>query len=259
MRPSLPPAVLLGPGLTWLAVLLVVPCALVLAYSFFERGVYGGIDYVFTLENYERAADPLYLKIFWQSFRIAIITTVLALLIGYPAAYYISLCSPRRQKVLLVLAILPFWSNYLIRTYAWIVLLNREGLINRALGALGIADEPLPLLYNQFSIVVGLLYAYLPLHDPRALLIDRAAGAGVARGIGRPRRRLPGDTRERDPAAHRAGYRSRLRIRVRAEHPATSSLPICSAVGAASWSATSSTTSSSPRATGRSAPRSPSG
>lgn len=162
MRPSLPPTVLLGPGLTWLAVLLVVPCALVFAYSFFERGVYGGIDHVFTLENYERAADPLYLKIFWQSFRIAIVTTVLALLIGYPAAYYISLCSPRRQKVLLVLAILPFWSNYLIRTYAWIVLLNREGLINRALGALGIVDEPLPLLYNQFSIVVGLLYAYLP-------------------------------------------------------------------------------------------------
>lgn len=162
MRPSLPPTVLLGPGLTWLAVLLVVPCALVFAYSFFERGVYGGIDHVFTLENYERAADPLYLKIFWQSFRIAIVTTVLALLIGYPAAYYISLCSPRRQKVLLVLAILPFWSNYLIRTYAWIVLLNREGLINRALGALGIVDEPLPLLYNQFSIVIGLLYAYLP-------------------------------------------------------------------------------------------------
>lgn len=158
----LPPTVLLGPGLTWLAVLLVAPCALVFAYSFFERGVYGGIDHVFTLENYERAADPLYLKIFWQSFRIAIVTTVLALLIGYPAAYYISLCSPRRQKVLLVLAILPFWSNYLIRTYAWIVLLNREGLINRALGALGIVDEPLPLLYNQFSIVVGLLYAYLP-------------------------------------------------------------------------------------------------
>ena len=162
MRPSLPPTVLLGPGLTWLAVLLVAPCALVFAYSFFERGVYGGIDHVFTLENYERAADPLYLKIFWQSFRIAIVTTVLALLIGYPAAYYISLCSPRRQKVLLVLAILPFWSNYLIRTYAWIVLLNREGLINRALGALGIVDEPLPLLYNQFSIVIGLLYAYLP-------------------------------------------------------------------------------------------------
>ena len=89
MRPRLPPTVLLGPGLTWLAVLLVAPCALVFAYSFFERGVYGGIDHVFTLENYERAADPLYLKILWQSFRIAIVTTVLALLIGYPAAYYI--------------------------------------------------------------------------------------------------------------------------------------------------------------------------
>ena len=180
--------------------------------------VYGGIDYVFTLENYERVADPLYLKIFWQSFRIAIITTVLALLIGYPAAYYISLCSPRRQKVLLVLAILPFWSNYLIRTYAWIVLLNREGLINRALGALGIADEPLPLLYNQFSIVVGLLYAYLPFMILALYSSIAQLGPGFARGIGRPRRRLPGDTRERDPAAHRAGYRSRLRIRVRAEH-----------------------------------------
>jgi spermidine/putrescine transport system permease protein len=154
--------VLLGPGLLWLAVFLVVPCALVFTYSFFERGVYGGIDYIFSFGNYERAVDALYLRIFFKSFQIAALTTVAALLIGYPAAAFIASQPPRRQKALLVLAILPFWSNYLIRTYAWMVLLNREGLINRALAGMGLIDEPLPLLYNDLAIVVGLLYAYLP-------------------------------------------------------------------------------------------------
>lgn len=154
--------ILLAPGLIWLVVFLVVPCGLVFVYSFFERGVYGGIDYIFGFENYARAADALYLRIFLQSFKIAVITTGLALIIGYPAAYFIALAPPRRQNALLILAILPFWSNYLIRTYAWIVLLNREGLINRALGGAGLVDEPVRLLYNEFAIVVGLLYAYLP-------------------------------------------------------------------------------------------------
>jgi spermidine/putrescine transport system permease protein len=162
MDASLRRIFLLGPGLTWLCVLLLAPCALIFVYSFFERGVYGGIDYIFGFDNYLRAVDPLYLKIFLQSVKIALTTTLLALVIGYPAAYFIALAPARRQKVLLILAILPFWSNYLIRTYAWIVLLNREGLINRALGGVGLIDEPLPLLYNEFSIVVGLLYAYLP-------------------------------------------------------------------------------------------------
>ena len=159
---SLRRLVLLGPGLTWLAIFLVLPSALVFTYSFFERGVYGGIDYVFGLTNYARALDPLYLKIFLQSLKIAVIATGLALVIGYPAAYFIAGAPANRQKVLLILAILPFWSNYLIRTYAWIVLLNREGLINRGLAAAGLIEEPLPLLYNDFAIIVGLLYAYLP-------------------------------------------------------------------------------------------------
>jgi spermidine/putrescine transport system permease protein len=162
MDVSLRRLLLLGPGLTWLCLFLALPCALIFVYSFFERGVYGGIDYIFGFDNYLRAADPLYLKIFLQSVKIAVTTTALALAIGYPAAYFIALAPPSRQKTLLILAILPFWSNYLIRTYAWIVLLNREGLINRALGGLGLIDEPLPLLYNEFAIVVGLLYAYLP-------------------------------------------------------------------------------------------------
>ncbi len=154
--------VLLGPGLAWFALFLVAPCAIVFVYSFLERGTYGGIDRVFTLENYTRAADPLYLGIFISSARIAAMTTLAALLFGYPAAYGIAAAPKRWQVPLLILVMLPFWSNYLIRTYAWIVLLNREGLINHGLEVLGLADEPLPLLYNDFAIVVGLVYGYLP-------------------------------------------------------------------------------------------------
>ncbi len=162
MQSSLKSWVLIGPGLGWLALFLVIPCAIVFAHSFFERGVYGGIDYVFTFENFTRAIEPIYLTILVDSGRIAGLTTLIALLVGYPAAYAISKAPRQRQTALLVLVMLPFWSNYLIRTYAWIVLLNREGLINRALGEVGLIGEPLPLLYNEFAIIVGLVYNYLP-------------------------------------------------------------------------------------------------
>lgn len=153
---------LLGPGLGWLALFLVVPCAIVFGHAFFERGVYGGIDYVFTFENFRRAVDPLYVAILLDSARIAGLATLIALLIGYPAAYAIAQAPRSRQTGLLVLVMLPFWSNYLIRTYAWIVLLNREGLINKGLLELGLVGEPLSLLYNEFAVVTGLVYNYLP-------------------------------------------------------------------------------------------------
>ena len=162
MSSRLKSAVLIGPGLGWLALFMVVPCLIVFAYAFFERGVYGGIDYVFTTENFTRAADPLYLRIFLDSASIALIATITAILLAYPAAYAIARAPRRRQTALLVLAMLPFWSNYLIRTYAWIVLLNREGLINNTLEAAGLTAEPLPLLYNDFAVVVGLVYNYAP-------------------------------------------------------------------------------------------------
>jgi spermidine/putrescine transport system permease protein len=161
MTPTLRRAALMAPGLGWLALFLLVPCLLVLGLSFFERGVYGGIDYIFTFENYRRAVDPLYRSILLNSAWIAFLATLVSALIGYPAAYAIVKAPERWQSALLVLIMLPFWSNYLIRTYAWIVLLNREGLINRALAGLG-ATEPLPLLYNDFAIVLGLVYGYLP-------------------------------------------------------------------------------------------------
>lgn len=154
--------VLLGPGLGWLALLMVVPCGLVFTYAFFERGVYGGIDHIWTLGNFRRAADPLYLGIFLDSARIALVATVAAILIAYPTALAITRLPRHWQIAMLILAILPFWSNYLIRTYAWIVMLNNEGLINQALEGLGAIAEPLPLLYNRFAVVIGLVYNYTP-------------------------------------------------------------------------------------------------
>lgn len=154
--------VLTGPGIAWIIVLLVVPCALLIVNSFFERGVYGGIDYHFNFGNYLRAIDPLYAGIFWSSAKIALIATLCALLISYPLAYRIALMPKRRQLAYLILVMMPLWSNYLIRTYAWIVLLNSEGLINRILIGVGVVKAPLPLLYNNFAIIIGLVYNYSP-------------------------------------------------------------------------------------------------
>lgn len=156
-------ALFLGPGIIYWIVLFLVPVGLILAYSFFRRSPVGGVDFTFTFDNYVRATEPLYLKVFWFSVRSALLVTAIALVLGYATAYFIATRQPRYRLPLLVLVVLPFWTNLLIRTYSWIALLNNEGLINRTLERLGLIDEPLPLLNNQFAIVLGLLYAYLPL------------------------------------------------------------------------------------------------
>ena len=172
------------PGLLYLGLFLLVPCSLVLVLGAFERGTYGGVDWsVYGTANLVRALDPLYLGIFLDSARIAATATVVALLVAYPAAYAIALSPRRWQPVLLVLVTLPFWSNYLIRTYAWIVLLNREGLINRLLAWLGWTGEPLPLLYNEFAVVTGLVYNYVPF----VVLAIYASVSGSTRSCARPR------------------------------------------------------------------------
>ena len=150
------------PGLGWLVVFMVVPCLIVFSFSFFERGVYGGIDYAFNLENFKRAAEPIYVLVFRSSSKIAILATVVSLVIAYPSAYAITLARKERQSTYLLLIMLPFWSNYLIRTYAWIVILNREGLLSLGLVGAGIVPEPVNLLYNEFAVVTGLVYNYLP-------------------------------------------------------------------------------------------------
>ena len=156
-------AILLGPALAWWLVFLLVPVGLVLAYSVMLRGEFGGVVPTLTLDNYVRALDPLYVGVLLGSLRMAAIATAVALLIGYPTAYFIATRPRRWRTPLLIIVILPFWTSFLIRTYAWVVLLNREGLINRPLLDAGIIGEPLPLLNNEFSIILGLVYIYLPL------------------------------------------------------------------------------------------------
>ena len=154
--------ILLIPGLAWIFIFLILPCILIISLSFFERGIYGGIDYNFNFENYSRVVEFTYLKILLNSSKIAFLSGFFAVLFGYPAAYFIYKAPAKYQIALLFLVILPFWSNYLIRTYAWMVLLNNQGLINTILINLNIIKEPLNILYTEFSVIIGLIYNYLP-------------------------------------------------------------------------------------------------
>jgi len=138
-----------------------VPLAIVAVYSLTTRGAYGGVERTFTIENYVRLWDPLYGMILLRSFWIAAVATGLCLLLGFPLALFIAGSGPRKNFYL-SLVILPFWTSFLIRTYAWMFLLRDTGLINTALQALGIIREPLPMLYNDGAVILCLVYGFLP-------------------------------------------------------------------------------------------------
>lgn len=156
-------AVFLVPGLLYVTIFMAVPILFVFSYAFLTKGTYGGVRLSLSLESFTRALSPVYLSVLGNTLLIATVTTVLALLIGYPVAYAIAKLPDKWRTIAVVLIVLPFWSNFLIRTYAWILLLNSEGIINKGLLAVGIVDEPVSLLYNRQAVIVGLLYAYLPL------------------------------------------------------------------------------------------------
>lgn len=155
---------LLGPGVFWLILFFNLPLVFVLFISFVERGRAGGIKSpaIFTLENYQQFFDSLYLGIFGHSVRIAVIVTFWCIVVGYPLAYFISQRHPRWRNALLLLVIIPFWTNFLVRTYALKQVLATEGIINSALTSLGLIGKPLDLLFNEFGVVLGLIYGYLP-------------------------------------------------------------------------------------------------
>ncbi|MGV8969213.1 MAG: ABC transporter permease [Microbacteriaceae bacterium] len=153
----------LAPGSAVLLVFVAVPLLLITGYSFFTRGRFGGVEFEFTLANFIRLADPLYLGVVANSIGTAAGVTVLALLLGYPTALVIARLSPAWRTVALVAILLPFWTNFLIRTYALILLFNNAGWINQALQGLGIIDDPISMLYTPQAVTVGLLYMYLPL------------------------------------------------------------------------------------------------
>ncbi|MCW5798684.1 MAG: hypothetical protein LZF60_80125 [Nitrospira sp.] len=153
---------LAAPGLLWLALFFLVPLGLVFTISFASRGTYGGIVWEFTWANYVDLLHPLYGKILAQSLWYATLTTAICFLLGFPLAYVIARSPARWQPVLLLLVMLPFWTNFLVRTYAWMILLRHDGLTNNVLLALGLITEPLELLYTPTAVVIGLVYGYLP-------------------------------------------------------------------------------------------------
>lgn len=152
-----------GPGLLYITAFMSIPLFLIFVYSFLTRGRFGGIVWEFTFDNYSRLFEPVYLKVFGTSIVIAGVTTILAIAVGYPTAYAITRLPTKWRTVALVLVVLPFWTNFLIRTYAWIILLNSEGPVNQTLISLGVIGAPIGLLYTPGAVIVGLLYAYLPL------------------------------------------------------------------------------------------------
>ena len=151
----------LTPAWTITVGLFLAPLGIVLVYSGLTRGAYGGFSEPWTAESYTRLIDPLYLVILLRSLWIATASTLGCLLLGFPLALFISR-SGRRKNLYLSLVILPFWTSFLVRTYAWMFLLRDTGLVNATLQKLGLIHDPLPLLYNDGAVIIGLVYSYLP-------------------------------------------------------------------------------------------------
>lgn len=177
-------ALLVLPGLGWLVLFFVVPLGFIVVVSLGRRDELQRIILdPLTLENYEQVFNPVFLPTIIQSLYLATATTVLCLLIGFPIAYWISRYGGRRKTLLLILVMLPFWTSYLIRTYAWMIVLRDQGVVNQALQAVGLTQEPLILLYTDFSVILGMVYGFLPFTIlPLYVSIDRLDPNLVAAG-----------------------------------------------------------------------------
>ncbi len=164
----------LSPALAIIGIFMIVPMLILLVFSFMEADPYGGVDPGFTFDAYIQILferdfddvlhfDPIYLKIIGRSLILATLATVGCLVLGLPVAYYITRQNARTQSLLLFLVTLPFWTNLLVRTYAWILILAADGVIEQPLKALGIIDESLEMMYTNGAVGIGLIYTYIPL------------------------------------------------------------------------------------------------
>ncbi|WP_421995938.1 ABC transporter permease [Reyranella sp.] len=154
-------AFLAPPGL-WIGVFFVLPMATIVLLSFW-RVVDYDIVADFTLRNYERLVRPLYLDVFWRTIKVSVLVTAISLVVGYPVAYFLARKTRRFRVTLLVLVILPLWTSYLVRTYAWMLILGTKGAVNQALQAVGLTSEPISwLLYSDFAVTLALVHIYVP-------------------------------------------------------------------------------------------------
>lgn len=153
---------MVGPITFWLAIFVLIPLIYIAFMSFMTRGTYGGIVLKPTLSNYMGIFDPLYFKVISNSMWIALLSSIICILIGYPFAYYLSSQPASRRGVLIMLIMIPFWTSSLVRTYSWVTLFNTSGILNTFLQNLGIIKEPLQLLYNNGAVTLGVVYILLP-------------------------------------------------------------------------------------------------
>jgi spermidine/putrescine transport system permease protein len=160
-HPAIGTGLLLAPGGLWLIAFFLIPFALVIAASLLTRGDFGGVAPGFTLEHYRRFFEPLYLGVLLRTLLWALVAMLGCLLLGYPVAWVIAR-SRKYRNLLLFLVVLPFWSSFLVRTFAMIFLLRDSGLVNTVLLASGIVSEPVGLLYTPFAVLLGLVYGFLP-------------------------------------------------------------------------------------------------
>lgn len=162
LRGKLPAAATAGPVSIWMIIFVMLPLIYILVISFMTRNVYGGIEYTFTLENYKEMLQPLYLKVIWKSLKLAFLTTVVCLLIGYPLAYWIASKPSKTSAKLLMLVMIPYWTSSLVRLYSLNLLAMPNGFLNIFLMKLHIISAPLDILYSDTMVIFGLLTAMLP-------------------------------------------------------------------------------------------------
>jgi spermidine/putrescine transport system permease protein len=153
---------LISPANIYLFLFIVLPLLLVTVLSFLSRGTYGQVVFKLNLTNYTRLFDPLYGKILLFSLVVGLATTTLCLLIGYPLAYYLSRAPARQRSILLFLILVPFWTNFIIRIYAWIMILRSGGFLDSFLQWAHITREPVNILYTPTAVMIGMVYEFLP-------------------------------------------------------------------------------------------------
>ncbi|MBN1518955.1 MAG: ABC transporter permease [Spirochaetales bacterium] len=149
-----------APSILWLSVFFVAPLLIIVAYSFLTQGQRGGVEWKPTLDAYKAIANPTFLTVTVNTIVVALGATLVTILIALPCGYHMA--RSKRQNLLLLLVIIPFWTNFLIRIYAWIAILGNEGFLNDLLRFLGLTDEPLRFLYNRWAVGLVLVYTYLP-------------------------------------------------------------------------------------------------
>ena len=150
------------PIILFVAFFVALPLIYVLVLSFLKKDILWGVSNEFTLENYRILLDSVYLNTFISSFKMALSSTIIVMLIGYPFGYYMAIQKPKTKKLLVTLLIVPFWTNALVKIYGWMVILRSNGLINNLLELTGIIDSPFKMLYTYNAVLLGMLYSLLP-------------------------------------------------------------------------------------------------